>query len=55
MLTFWKRNHCGFVFNSNGKMFSSMHELKIYVGESVMYGNDRFSNCLLIPSRPDDI
>jgi len=33
--------------------FFSMHKLKTYVSESIMYGNDNFCNCLLIPSRPD--
>ena len=40
--------------SSVGKTIFSMHKLKTYVNESVMYGNDKFSSWLLIPSRPDD-
>ena len=40
--------------SSDGKTFFSMHKLKIYVSESIMYGNDNFSSWLLIPSRPDE-
>ena len=32
----------------------SKHKLKLYVSESVMYGNDNFSSWFLIPSRTDD-
>ena len=32
----------------------SKHKLKIYVSESVMYGNDNFSSWLLTPSRPHE-
>ena len=39
---------------SNGKTLFSMHKLKTYVSESVMYGNDNFSSWFLIPSRTDD-
>ena len=40
--------------SSDGKTFFSMHKLKTYVSESIMYSNDNFSSWLLIPSRPDD-
>ena len=40
--------------SSEGKTFFSMHKLKTYVSESVMYGNKKISSWLLIPSRPDD-
>ena len=39
--------------SSDGKTFFSMHKLKTYISESVMYGNDNFSSWLLTPSRPD--
>jgi len=50
---FWKRNNFGF-FRLRGKKVFSMHKLKTYVSESIVYGNDNFSSWLLIPSRPDD-
>ena len=56
---FWKRNHFGFFkfrrkkTKNKKQTFFSMHKLKTYVSESIMYGNDNFCNCLLIPSRPD--
>ena len=37
-----------------GKKLISMYELKTYVSESIMYGNDNFSSRLLIPSRSED-
>ena len=50
---FWKRNHFGF-FKPRRKKIISMHKLKTYVSESIMYGNDSFSSWLLISSWPDD-
>ena len=46
------RNHFGFNEKCFLFLFFSMHKLKTHVSDSVMYGNDSFSSCLLIPSRP---
>ena len=44
------------LLSSDGEIFFlSMHKLKTYVSESVMYGNENFSSWLLTPSRPDDV
>ena len=39
--------------SSDGKTFFSMHKLKTYVSESIMYGNDNFSSWLFILSTPE--
>ena len=51
---FWKRNHFGFFKLRRKNVFFSMHKLKTYVSESIMYANANFSSWLLIPSRLDD-